>query len=110
MAFRLHIWPRYVLESCGRRIELPPLQGAILSRMRLNRSVSYEELTDSLYGDREDGGPMNPKNVIAVTMCRLRKRILGTSLSIKKEREGEFRLVEKLTSTLDGIADTVLDD
>ena len=108
MDSRLYIWPRYVLESCGRQIELTPLQGVILSRLQSGRCCSFNELAESLYGHREDGGPLDPDNIIAVTICRLRKKLRQTSLSIKRVRVGHYRLTEKLGATVDGISDTIL--
>lgn len=110
MGFRLYIWPRYILECDGRKISLTPLQGCILSRLAFSPSATNDDLTDSLYGHRADGGAMDPDNIIKVTIHRLRKKLSGTSLEIVKPCWGSYRLMENLGNVMDRIADEVLDD
>ena len=110
MAWRLYIWPTYQLKYDGRTIHLSRSEGAILSRLASGRSVPMRDVIDSLYGHREDGGPDDPENTIKVMACKLRKKLVGSPIQIDRMRFGEMRLLTKLSDTLDGIADSVLDD
>jgi DNA-binding response OmpR family regulator len=44
--------------------------------------VPWERLVDMLYASDDDGGPDNPKNVLSVTLCALRRKLLGTGYEI----------------------------
>ena len=107
MDFRLYIWPRYVLQWDGHEIKLTPLEGAVLSQLVLGKPTSYADITDGLYSHREDGGPLDPDNVIAVTICRIRRKLRTTPFQIKRVSDKHARLI---TNTLDGIASEILDE
>lgn len=40
------------------------------------RNLTTEEIIDYLYIDDESGGPLWAKSVVAVVICRIRKRLL----------------------------------
>jgi hypothetical protein len=44
--------------------------------------VAWERLIDMLYWDDVDGGPENPKNVMSVALCTLRRKMLDTGYQI----------------------------
>jgi DNA-binding response OmpR family regulator len=52
----------------------------------LNRNfglmVPWDRLVDMLYEIDEDGGPDNPKSVLSVTLCALRRKLLCTGYEI----------------------------
>lgn len=108
MDYRLYIWPRYVLRWAGHRVSLSNSEGVVLSRLFSGRTTSYFELTESLYGDREDGGADDPDGMIAVTLYRLRKKIKDSPVQIEHMRFKHVQLLSKLTGTIDRIADTIL--
>lgn len=88
---------------------MTPTEGVIISRMARGLPVSFDEFTESLYGDREDGGPLDPDNVIAVTVARIRKKFQGTPFHIGKRRQGQFTLCF-LGKTIDIIADKIISE
>ena len=110
MDYRLHIWPNYVLEWGKNRLTLTPRQGIVVSRLASRHPATYENLTESLYGHDENGGPDDPTNVIAVTICHLRKRLKDTPFEIRRVRDGHYSLVRKMKESLDDIADNVLSE
>ena len=119
MDFRLYIWPRmfrpktersrtpYVLEWGNDKVTLSQNEGAILSRL-MHGPATCEELTDSLYGHREDGGALDPFNVVAVTVCRMRKKIRKSPLRIRKSFGKSYYLIRKLKATADKISDKIV--
>lgn len=109
MDYRLRIWPRYVLEWDNRRLALPSRLGIVLSRLVSRHPATSEDLFDSLYGDREDGGPDNAKNTVNVALCQLRKRLKDTPFHVERVRDHQYRFTERITKALDDIADNVLD-
>ena len=122
MDFRLYIWPSraskesipvrgdpYVLEYEGHEVALSRTEGAILSRL-ISGVADFEELTDSLYGDREDGGPLDPHNVISVTIHRLKKKIKKSPIRIRRRWGRTFYLIKKLQKTADSISDKIVDE
>src|SRR4029453_1412959 len=44
--------------------------------------VPWDRLLDTLYSEDEDGGPENPRNVVSVGICALRRKMLGTGYQI----------------------------
>lgn len=103
MGIRLRIWPKYILEWNGGHVALTPSQGVIVSRLFKGRATTYDELIDSLYSDDPNGGPNDPHNLIAVNLCRIRKKLQDSPLKILRVRAACVQL-------MDGIASEVLDD
>lgn len=101
--FRLRIWPKYILEWTGHEIGLTYSEGVIFSRLCRGANVTYYQLAESLYEDREDGGPDYSDETIRVLICRLRKKLHGSPFTIPKFRCG-------YVSLLNSIADEVLTD
>lgn len=108
MDYRLYIWPQYVFRWAGHRVSLSRSEGVLLSRLFSGRTTSYFELTESLYGDREDGGADDPDGMITVTLCRLRKKIRDSPVRIEHIRFRHVLLLSKLTGTIDRISDRIL--
>jgi DNA-binding response OmpR family regulator len=44
--------------------------------------VSWERLLNMLYATHSDGGPNDPRNVVAVIVCLLRRKMLRTGYEI----------------------------
>lgn len=107
MDFRLHIWPRYVLKWDGDERSLTLLEGAILTRL-YHSPADLLQLTDSLYDHREDGGPNDPDNVIAVTICRLRKKLVNSPVAIGHTWGKQYYI--KIGATIDRISTTIIDE
>lgn len=120
MDFRLYIWPRkahrltrmqYALEwfgDCSRSISLTWTEGVILSRL-YHGPADLVALTDALYSDREDGGPDDPDNVIAVTICRLKKKLQDSPINIGHVWGKEY-FIQRMAATIDRISDTIIDE
>ena len=68
---------------CGRS-RLTSREHQILSLLNRNFGllVPWDRLVDMLYMDDADGGPDNPKNVLSVTLCALRRKLLSTGYEI----------------------------
>ena len=81
-----------------------------MARLHKGKVVTYEEFTDSLYGHREDGGPLDPHNVIAVAVCGIRKKLQGSPWKIIKPGWYSYRLVDRLGKTIDTISDKIIVD
>lgn len=81
-----------------------------MARLAKGRITSYFELTESLYEDREDGGPEDPNNVIAVTLCRLRKKLKESPFQITRSSDKHVRLLSNVAAVLDRVASEVLED
>jgi DNA-binding response OmpR family regulator len=114
MDYRLYIWPHYVLEWLGGRIPLSPMEGIILSRLVKGQAVSYDELTESIWGHDEDGGPIDPDNNLGVVIHRIRRKFRDTPFSVPRASDRHVRLMMKtgfgkVAKALDDIADNVLD-
>lgn len=54
----------------------------LLLIVRQRNLTHYKEITDILYGDREDGGPDNPYGVLSTRIYRLRQICLKIGLDI----------------------------
>lgn len=53
-----------------------PRSGLLLRKMIDSGGlVTFEEFVDLLWGRREDGGPLNPRDVLSVEMYHLRKEL-----------------------------------
>jgi len=53
-----------------------------LLNRRFGLMVGWERLIDTLYAEDDDGGPDNPRNVLSVTVCALRRKMLDTGYQI----------------------------
>lgn len=80
-----------VIDHSDRRIRgirgvghLSPAQFTLLSSLLLNfgRVVTYEELFEFMWGDREDGGPEYAQSSIVVRAYQLRQMVHGSGLEI----------------------------
>lgn len=80
-----------VIDHSDRRIRgirgvghLSPAQFTLLSSLLLNfgRIVTYEELFEFMWGDREDGGPEFAQSSIVVRAHQIRKMVDGSGLEI----------------------------
>lgn len=60
----------------------------LLDLLRDGRAHEYPEIVDALYGDDEDGGPLNARPVIRLMVMRLR----DAGWAILLERNGVYRL------------------
>ena len=78
-----------------------------MSRL-MHGPATFEELTDSLYGHREDGGALDPFNVVAVTVCRMRRKIRKSPIRIRKSFGKSYYLIRKLKATADQISDRIV--
>lgn len=69
----------------GKETHLPKGQ-AILAKALADKYPSAARLTyliDCLYNDDIDGGPENPRNVVAVQICHLRKIIKPLGINVE---------------------------
>lgn len=105
MSLRMHIWPDYALEWDAGRIVLTRPQGVILSRLVSGRSIGFDDLTDALYGDREDGGPLDTDGAIGQAIHKLRKKLAGSPFRINRT---ESRYVRLELNALDAVSDNFL--
>lgn len=64
-----------LLSALAKLDELQPQQRAVLGTLASRRGgiVSRDTIVDEMYADREDGGPLNTRDVIAVRTSQLRK-------------------------------------
>jgi hypothetical protein len=106
MDIRLRIWPQYVLEWTGGQVSLTPNQGVIVSRLFNGRATTYAELTDSLYSTDPEGGPDDPNNSIAVTLCKIRKKLKSSPVEIRRVRTACVRFLK----TIDGVPDNIISE
>jgi DNA-binding response OmpR family regulator len=68
---------------CGRyRLTRREHQILALLNKQFGCVVPWDRLLDALYSDDEDGGPENARNVLAVCVCTLRRKMLGTGYQI----------------------------
>jgi DNA-binding response OmpR family regulator len=68
---------------CGKsRLTRREHQVLALLNKHFDLMVAWERLIDMLYSDDVDGGPDNPKNVMSVTLCTLRRKMLDTGYQI----------------------------
>jgi hypothetical protein len=78
--------------SRARALVLMKLATARVYDTRVNayirRPVSTHELTEILWGDDEDGGPLNASNVIAVHVCKLNQMLV--SYGIKRYADHQY--------------------
>ena len=105
MGFRLFIWPKYLARWRGGSAKLSQREGAILARLSSRRPVSLDDLTDSLYGHDEDGGPLDAVRVVRVMVCRLRKHLADAPVTIGRCVHGYYQLID---SQIDTIADNIV--
>ena len=70
-------------------VTLTPTQYKILSAVR-QRSRTLDELTDHVYRDRPDGGPLCAKNTIAVILVKLNERLAPLGVRVGAERKGAW--------------------
>lgn len=118
MDFRLYIWPRdsryrrhpecaprYTLEWADKKISLSPDLGTMIGNLAKGAIVSTNDLIDSVYGDREDGGPLCANKSIHTKICHLRKKLANTPFRIITNGTSGYRLISTM---LDNIADEVL--
>lgn len=66
-----------LLEALRGAQALSPQEGMILEALALMRGryMSSKRLVTMIYGDREDGGPIDPENVIRVQVHNLRHKM-----------------------------------
>ena len=56
----------------------------VVARALARRSVaSYEGLISEVYGHLSNGGPRNPRNVLAVIMVRLRRKLAAHGIRVR---------------------------
>lgn len=77
MSTRMYLWPAYRLEVDAASVTFGKSMGRIVARLyrSAGQFVSTATLIEALYGDDEDGGPLNPSGVIAVHVCRANHEI-----------------------------------
>jgi DNA-binding response OmpR family regulator len=68
---------------CG-KFRLTRREHQILGHLnkRFGLVVAWDRLIDMLYADDADGGPNNPRNVMSVALCGLRRKMLDTGYQI----------------------------
>lgn len=78
-------------------LQLPASERAVLSRLIEARGawVSMENMIDTLYGDRADGGPDRANKTVQCHISKLRKRMSDTPWKVTNERFLGYRLVRK---------------
>lgn len=120
MDFRLYIWPRKsrdrakpeyfprcVFEWADQKFSLSSHEATLMAGLAKGQIVSTDSFIDALYGDDEDGGPLCARRVVHVKICHLRKKLANTPFRIIRNGIAGYRLI---TTTLDSIADEVLDE
>lgn len=95
MSSRFYIWPRYALEYGYRRIEFGPTAGSIMARLYAANGdrVSCDDLIETAYFDREDGGPDYALTTVITTIHHLRRHLISVPISIINEMRQGYRLV-----------------
>jgi len=68
-------------------VRLTTTQYKIISAVR-RRTLSLEEIINTVYGDRPDGGPLSARNTISVHMVRLNERLAPLGISVRAVRLG----------------------
>ena len=79
----------------GKWLQFSPSQARILNCLYAQKGkiVCRERLMDALYYDKSE----EPSgNTVAVMICQIRKKLLGTKYEIENIHSQGFRLVEKL--------------
>lgn len=104
MGFRLFIWPEYRAEWDAGETRLTERQAIILAQMIRRGHVRTDDLIEQFYGHREDGGPLEAKNVFSICIHDLRKRLAGAPVAIPRGIHGLYRLIDsKITAIADNI-------
>jgi hypothetical protein len=84
---RFYIWPRYRLEIGERAARLSPSQAEVLLLLMSapGRLFSAREIAETLYVERDDGGPEFARNHVRKQVCDLlgRCRDAGIDLRLK---------------------------
>lgn len=82
---RFHIWPRYVLEIGDRVAYLSPSQAEVLLLLLSapGRLFSALEIGDTLYSERENGGPEFAQNHVRKQVHDLVRRCRDAGIDLK---------------------------
>ena len=59
-----------------------------------NRFLSAEAIIDIIYADDATGGPDDAKNVVAVSICRLRRKLERLDIGIENRHSYGYRLIK----------------
>jgi DNA-binding response OmpR family regulator len=78
-------------------VRLSQLQRSVLLRLMDARGalVSNDQIVDSVYRDRSDGGPDSARNCVQSSITRIRKKIEPLGWEVTWERFSGYRLVRK---------------
>lgn len=79
----------------GKCAELTGLQYKIISVLR-RRNLTIIEIIDSIYSDREDGGPETAKSVIACSIRAMNARLKPLGIKVGAERKGAHGPLTKI--------------
>jgi hypothetical protein len=95
---RLWIWPRWRVEVGDRAARLSPAQGRLLALYLSDprRAWTPKALVRELYGDQEDGGPLNTQVTFFVTARGLSDRLARHGIVLDLERSGSTRRFREL--------------
>jgi DNA-binding response OmpR family regulator len=66
--------------------------------VRRGRPISTDELTEYFWGEDEDGGPLDPRGLIASHLCRVRKDLASVGLEIKNDYKLRYWLIDHAAS------------
>jgi hypothetical protein len=82
---RFHIWPRYLLEVGDRAVYLSPSQAEVLLLLLSvpGRIFSALEIGDTLYSERENGGPEFAQNHVRKQVHDLVKRCRDAGIDLR---------------------------
>lgn len=73
-------------------IRMPPGQMKVMWELlrAYPKYVTMDSLIHALYSDDPDGGPLTPRNIMSVMMCRIREQLapLGWTVSINGKGRG----------------------
>lgn len=70
---------------------------ALLIAFNVGRRLSYRDLQEACYGDREDGGPLTAHDAIRRTICRCRPGFANLGFSIMARGNAGYLLEPLLT-------------
>jgi len=86
-------WPRWRVQVGGRSAFLSPTQARLLALYlsEPGRAWTTADLVQELYGDREDGGPLNTQVTFFVTAKGLADRLRRHGIALDLERCGFTR-------------------
>ena len=82
---KFYIWPNYRVEFLGAKVRITPTQAEILMLLlsKPGKLFSTNEITEAVYGHREDGGPDNGGNTIRKTILDLTIRLRDGGIDMK---------------------------